>query len=42
MGMIFVPSKSGHSHRSDEYTSPEEIARGVEILTQTMAELSLR
>ncbi|MBX3720491.1 MAG: M20 family metallo-hydrolase [Turneriella sp.] len=42
MGMIFVPSKSGYSHRSDEYTSPEEIQRGVEILTQTMAELSLR
>lgn len=41
MGMIFVPSKSGYSHRSDEYTSPEEIARGVEILAQTMAELSL-
>ncbi len=42
MGMIFVPSKSGYSHRSDEYTSPEEIARGVEILAQTMAELSLK
>jgi ureidoglycolate amidohydrolase len=42
MGMIFVPSKSGYSHRSDEYTSPEEIQRGVEILAQTMAELSLK
>lgn len=42
MGMIFVPSKSGYSHRSDEYTSSEEIARGVEILAHTMAELSLR
>jgi len=31
MGMIFVPSKSGYGHRSDEYTSPEEIARGVKI-----------
>ncbi len=41
MGMIFVPSKSGYSHRSDEYTSPEEIQRGVEMLAQTMAELSL-
>jgi len=42
MGMIFVPSKSGYSHRSDEYTSPEEIGRGVEILAQTMAALSIR
>jgi ureidoglycolate amidohydrolase len=40
MGMIFVPSKSGYSHRSDEYTSPEEIARGVEVLAQTMARLA--
>lgn len=42
MGMIFVPSKSGYSHRSDEYTSPEEIGRGTEILARTMAELSLK
>jgi ureidoglycolate amidohydrolase len=42
MGMIFVPSKSGYSHRSDEFTSAEEIGRGVEILAQTMAALSLR
>lgn len=42
MGMIFVPSKSGYSHRSDEYTSAEEIARGVEVLAFTMAELSNR
>jgi ureidoglycolate amidohydrolase len=30
--MIFVPSKDGISHRPDEYSSPEEIARGVEVL----------
>jgi N-carbamoyl-L-amino-acid hydrolase len=42
MGMIFVPSKSGYSHRSDEYTSPEEIGRGTEILARTMAELSVQ
>lgn len=42
MGMIFVPSKSGYSHRADEFTSAEEIGRGVEILAQTMAALSAR
>ena len=30
--MIFVPSKDGISHRPDEYSSPEEIARGVQVL----------
>jgi ureidoglycolate amidohydrolase len=30
--MIFVPSKDGISHRPDEYSSPDEIARGVQVL----------
>lgn len=38
--MIFVPSKNGYSHRPDEYTSPEENARGVEVLAQTLARLA--
>ena len=40
MAMIFVPSKNGYSHRPDEYTSPEEIERGVQILAMTMSKLS--
>lgn len=39
-GMIFVPSKGGVSHRPDEHTSPEEIARGVEVLASTMLALA--
>ena len=39
-GMIFVPSKGGISHRPDEYTSQEEIERGVGVLAHTMAQLS--
>ncbi len=39
-GMIFIPSKGGVSHRPDEYSSPEEIKRGVEILALTLAELA--
>ena len=39
-GMIFVPSKDGISHRPDEYTSPEEMARGVAVLAETLAELA--
>lgn len=39
-GMIFIPSKDGISHRPDEYSSPEEIKRGVEVLALTLRELA--
>ncbi len=32
--MIFVPSKGGDSHTPKEYTSPEEIAKGLRLLYQ--------
>jgi acetylornithine deacetylase/succinyl-diaminopimelate desuccinylase-like protein len=38
--MIFVPSQHGYSHRPDEYTSTEDIARGVEVLAHTLARLA--
>lgn len=41
-GMIFVPSRGGVSHRPDEHTSPEEIARGVHVLAATMLALAER
>ena len=40
IGMIFVPSKGGVSHHPDEYTSPEEIDRGVDVLGAVLARLS--
>jgi ureidoglycolate amidohydrolase len=39
-GMIFIPCKDGVSHRPDEYSAPEAIGRGVEVLALTLAELS--
>jgi ureidoglycolate amidohydrolase len=39
-GMIFIPCKGGVSHRPDEYSSPEAIGRGVEVLALTLAELA--
>jgi N-carbamoyl-L-amino-acid hydrolase len=39
-GMIFIPCKDGVSHRPDEYSSPEGIGRGVEVLALTLAELA--
>ena len=38
--MLFVPSRGGVSHRPDEYSSPEAIARGVLVLAEALALLS--
>jgi hydantoinase/carbamoylase family amidase len=35
-GMIFVPSSGGISHNPDEWTSPEAIARGVDVLARSL------
>jgi ureidoglycolate amidohydrolase len=35
--MIFVPSQHGYSHRPEEYTAPDEIARGVLLLAHALA-----
>jgi N-carbamoyl-L-amino-acid hydrolase len=40
MGMIFIPSRSGVSHRPDEYSSPEQIATGALVLAGTLARLA--
>ena len=40
VGMIFIPSKGGISHRPDEYSAPEDIARGADVLARTLAQLS--
>jgi beta-ureidopropionase / N-carbamoyl-L-amino-acid hydrolase len=39
MGMIFVPSRDGLSHSQDEYTAPEDCARGADILLKTFLAL---
>jgi N-carbamoyl-L-amino-acid hydrolase len=36
IGMIFVPSKGGISHSPKEYTSPADIANGVNVLLRTI------
>ena len=42
MGMIFVPSRGGISHSPDEYTSPEDMARGANVLFETVLGLDRR
>jgi ureidoglycolate amidohydrolase len=39
-GMLFIPCRSGYSHRPDEYASPEDIARGTLVLTEALANLA--
>lgn len=40
MGMIFVPSRAGISHRPDEYTSSAQMAQGAAVLAGVLAELA--
>lgn len=39
-GMIFIPCRDGVSHRPDEYSSPEQIGKGVAVLARTLANLA--
>jgi ureidoglycolate amidohydrolase len=39
-GMLFIPCRNGHSHRPDEYSSPDDIARGARVLAETLALLA--
>ena len=39
MGMIYIPSRDGISHAPDEYSSPEAIANGANVLLKTLLEL---
>jgi ureidoglycolate amidohydrolase len=38
--MIFIPCRDGVSHRPDEYSSPEQIRHGVEVLARVLAKLA--
>jgi ureidoglycolate amidohydrolase len=38
--MLFIPCRSGVSHRPDEYASPEWIGSGVHVLARTLAQLA--
>jgi len=40
VAMLFIPCRNGYSHRSDEYASPEDVARGVLVLAETLAALA--
>jgi N-carbamoyl-L-amino-acid hydrolase len=39
-GMIFIPCRGGISHNPDEYASPADIVRGMDILAEALAVLA--
>jgi len=40
IGMIFIPCFKGYSHRPDEFSTEDQMRKGVETLALTMAKLS--
>jgi N-carbamoyl-L-amino-acid hydrolase len=42
IGMIFVPSRDGISHSPREYSSPEDVANGAEVLYRTLLSVDSR
>ena len=40
VGMIFVPSRGGISHHPDEYTAPEQVDAGAQVLAGTLRRLA--
>ena len=40
VAMLFIPCRNGYSHRPDEYSSPEDIARGALVLAEALATLA--
>jgi len=41
-GMIFVPSAGGLSHNVREYTAPQDLAQGAQVLLQVVWQLANR
>jgi beta-ureidopropionase / N-carbamoyl-L-amino-acid hydrolase len=39
-GMVFVPSRAGVSHNPAEYTAPEHLAAGTQVLADVLVELA--
>jgi acetylornithine deacetylase/succinyl-diaminopimelate desuccinylase-like protein len=38
--MLFVPCRNGISHSRDEHVSPEQVARGSEVLREALRHLA--
>jgi N-carbamoyl-L-amino-acid hydrolase len=40
IAIIFIPCRGGVSHRPDEFSTPEDIARGTDVLAKVLAKLA--
>jgi ureidoglycolate amidohydrolase len=40
VAMLFIPCRAGVSHRPDEFSTPQDIARGIEVLAHALAKLA--
>lgn len=40
IAMVFIPCRDGMSHRPEEYSSPEAIRAGIEVLARTLDQLA--
>jgi N-carbamoyl-L-amino-acid hydrolase len=40
VAMLFIPCRGGVSHRPDEYSSPEAIAKGALVLAEALQGLA--
>jgi N-carbamoyl-L-amino-acid hydrolase len=40
--MIFVPSRDGISHNAAEFTAPEDLATGAQVLAGALLDLARR
>jgi N-carbamoyl-L-amino-acid hydrolase len=40
VGMLFVPSRAGVSHCPREWSSPEDLVRGAQVLAEALADLT--
>ena len=40
VAMVFIQSRDGRSHTPEEYSSPEHLAAGVEVLTEALRRLA--
>ncbi len=40
VGLVFVPSKDGLSHHPDEWTDYEQIQKGIDVIFQTVKEIT--
>jgi N-carbamoyl-L-amino-acid hydrolase len=42
VGLVFVPCRNGISHAPEEFVTPEQVAKGSDVLREVMRDIALR